>query len=348
MTKRDYLIIFCLLLPFFITLPWAITTHGKLQEQRELTELVRDTLHIVRLRHSRLLEATEGGSSPNLHLEDNTVSSSAIAPEETPEAPISSAAAIEAEDIEPKEPMSLVETPTIENAAAPTTTSPPAEKPQLVSLAPALQQAQKGPATPSLKPESNTLEANATPARQRASDPPAEPKPTKVTAPLTLRLVPDAVRTAPVNTRLQEQLGLKSEAEIRTSNLKVQVLQEVRGDASSSPNNQRRLQVDFALSEVPEAYLGQKSSLYLVVTDRSGASLPGVKPVSASVPVNGANVELTAMTKRDITLKANQNLRLEQKIANGLAPGNYRVQVFSDMALLGVTELIVLSSLEDR
>ena len=49
MTRRDYFIIFCLLLPFFITLPWALSTNSKLGDQRELTELVRDTLHLNNL-----------------------------------------------------------------------------------------------------------------------------------------------------------------------------------------------------------------------------------------------------------------------------------------------------------
>lgn len=332
MTKRDYLIIFCLLLPFFITLPWAITTHSKLQEQRELTELVRDTLHIVRLRHNRLLEATEAGPKPQPQQEDNTAAPLPAAPEEEVESLTTSVPAVETV----RETAALANTTealALKNAPPPVVTETTPKEVESTVPAPAV--------SPPVESKKETLQATASPVKQRASDPPPAPNPPTPAKSAPLRLVPDAVSTAPVNARLQQQLGLSSEAALRTGELNVRVLQEVRGDAPSSPDNDRRLRVDFALSKVPEAYQGQKSSLYLVVTDRSGDPLPGIRPISATVPVNGTKIQLTAMTKKDITLKASQSLRLEQKITKQLPSGNYRVQVFSDMALLGVTELIV-------
>ncbi|MEM9259025.1 MAG: hypothetical protein AAGA62_05225, partial [Bacteroidota bacterium] len=260
MTKRDYLIIFCLLLPFFITLPWAIVTHGKLQEQRELTELVRDTLHIVRLRHNRLLEATDASTSPKGSPQETEATSSELPLQEDPDLP---ALTIE-EEVEI--PALTDESGLVEKRLADISSLTARQKDVAENSSSSSSQSlpvKDEPALASL-PEQKTLQATANPAKQRASAPAPEKPAPKVPKPL--RLVPDDVRTAPVNARLQQQLGLSSEAELRTSDLKVQLLQEVRGDAPSSPTNDRRLLVDFALSKVPEAYQGQKSSLYLVVT----------------------------------------------------------------------------------
>ncbi|MFK8164298.1 MAG: hypothetical protein AB8H12_17770 [Lewinella sp.] len=71
MTRRDYFIIFCLLLPFFITLPWLIVSRQALGQQKELVELTRDTLHINNLRCARLKLSTEPYIERNKALEEN-------------------------------------------------------------------------------------------------------------------------------------------------------------------------------------------------------------------------------------------------------------------------------------
>lgn len=84
MDRRDWIITFCLLLPFFITLPWGIVTHGKLQDQRELTELTRDTLYLTELRFARMKAEISGSATHPAHPERTTAPQPPAAIRKTP------------------------------------------------------------------------------------------------------------------------------------------------------------------------------------------------------------------------------------------------------------------------
>lgn len=64
MTRKDYTIIFFLLLPFFITLPWLIATKQEVSAQRELIDSIRDSLHLSEQQYAVLLATRASVPAP--------------------------------------------------------------------------------------------------------------------------------------------------------------------------------------------------------------------------------------------------------------------------------------------
>ena len=89
MDRRDWTIIFCLLLPFFITLPLYLTTRYELGQQSELLLRTQDSLHSVRFRFERRLAADRGEVPASVPAEPVTLTTAdrtpPPAPETTPE-----------------------------------------------------------------------------------------------------------------------------------------------------------------------------------------------------------------------------------------------------------------------
>jgi len=350
MTKRDYLIIFCLLLPFFITLPWALYTRSKLKKQRAKTEIVRDSLSYANWYYANRIEVAEekirsNQAILNTNRQDtpNWLGQSeepTTTPTPVPLPPASAAATttVGMEELSQQQigeskppPNSVPSSAARQSNAGSQNLSFPA--PPIVSgprpdAEPIAQASLPDPSTqlpPPIKKEK--------PATSAAVVAPTTPPPPKFIA--------DKVRTAPVDARLREMSGLKDESTLRTGKLNVRLVQEVPEKTGPSPKNSRRFSVDFPLNNVPSAYQGQQS-LYLVLTDHRGDPIAGTSPVSARVPLNGINIELTAIAKKDVRLGPDQHLRIDQKIQEGLPAGKYRVQVFSEMAVIGMADLTVL------
>ncbi|MEO0733478.1 MAG: hypothetical protein AAFZ52_11625, partial [Bacteroidota bacterium] len=85
-----------------------------------------------------------------------------------------------------------------------------------------------------------------------------------------------------------------------------------------------------------------QQTLYLVVTDQSGVPVSGSNPIAARLPMKDVEVEMTALAKKDVRLRSDQEIHLEQLIPSRLPSGDYRVQVFSDLALLAMMDLRLL------
>lgn len=323
MTRRDYFIIFCLLLPFFITLPWALNTNGKLGDQRELTELVRDTLHLKNLELERLQVKFDALKKANQKLVDTNDELEAglkargvkVITRYLP-APAEAFTDTQLERQRKIEQLTDVNENlygTIEQLRksngrdlAPPTPPEPAAAPE-------------NPTTPGAVAVRNNVEPTAEDA---------------------VTLVPDDVRTVNVNQRMKEQLNSLTLKDLRAGTFTVNMLQEMRGDSVKIGSAARKMKVSFDVNNVPANYQGERS-LYLVITNRRGEPITGENPVKAKVPFSGMEVELMAMAARKMSFGETQQITMEQELKRKLPAGQYRAQVFSDLALLGMTDFVV-------
>ena len=112
MDRRDYIIIFCLLLPFFITLPLYLTTRSQLVEQREITERVRDSLFVLQYRQDRM---AKGNAAP-APIASFTSNEESASPEEVPVETVSA--------VVPEQPASAPTSPVTTAASTPLTPEP--------------------------------------------------------------------------------------------------------------------------------------------------------------------------------------------------------------------------------
>lgn len=324
MTRRDYFIIFCLLLPFFITLPWALSTNSKLGDQQELTELVRDTLHLKNLEFERLqvkfdaLKKANGTLvETNDELEAGLKARGVKVITRYLPAPAEAFTATQLERQRKIEQLTDVN----ENLYG---TIEQLRKSNGRDLAP--------PPSPEpvAAPDTPALAATEAVVVNGSNEPVAE----------MVTLVPDDVRTINVNQRMKEQLNNLALKDLRAGAFAVRMLQEMSGDSVKIGSDARKMQVSFDVNNVPANYQGERS-LYLVVTNRRGEPVTGENPVKAQVPFSGTKVELMAMAARKMSLGETQHVTMEQELKRKLPAGQYRAQVFSDLALLGITDFVV-------
>jgi len=322
MTKRDYFIIFCLLLPFFITLPWALSTNGKLADQREMTELVRDTLHLNNLEHDRLQvkfnalkQANRELVETNDELETGLKARGIKVITRYLPAPAEAFTATQLERQRKIEQLTDVN----ENLYG---TIEQLRKSNGRDLAP------PPPPVPAAAPETAAVPGAVVVSNN--SEPAAE----------VVTMVPDDVRTVNVNQRMKEQVNNLALKDLRAGSFTVNMLQEMRGDTVKIGSPARKMQISFDVNNVPANYQGERS-IYLVVTNRRGEPVTGENPVKAKVPFSGMEVELMAMAARKMSLTDAQHIVMEQELKRKLPAGQYRAQVFSDLALLGMTDFVI-------
>ena len=154
------------------------------------------------------------------------------------------------------------------------------------------------------------------------------------------RLVSENLQLTDLNQRMQERMDRMSVAGLRATGFQVALLKDEAGKLTSKASKVRGLQVSFDMENVPESHQGRRS-LYLVVTNKAGNPVLGANPVKAKVPVNRNTVELLALTGRDVELTGRQRVALKQDLQQKLDPGNYRIQVFSDLGLVGTAGFTV-------
>ncbi|MEL7160529.1 MAG: hypothetical protein AAFN92_07210 [Bacteroidota bacterium] len=312
MTKRDYLIIFLLLLPFFLTFPWALVTRHQLRKQIAKTEMVEDSLSYLKWYYRSRLETVESIRRQNEELERNR--------------------RLMAENQEGTAEES-VETIPVEN-----TTVAFRDTTRFANWKKQEQEKRETIA----QEEVVRLEEPVEPIPPVTTQPEMPtPKPAPSQPVRAVRLVPDPINLEPVDERMWARLRSKESEVPRSEWMEVRMIQEIPAGEPAGSANIRRLEVDMALNQVPRNFWGQQT-LYLVVTDRSGIPVSGNAPVSARLPLNDVEIEMTAMVKKDVSLQGNQEIRLEQVISERLPSGEYRVQIFSDAALLAMMDLTLL------
>lgn len=99
-----------------------------------------------------------------------------------------------------------------------------------------------------------------------------------------------------------------------------------------------RVTVSFDLTNVPQEYLGVRP-IYFVLTDQSGTPVTSENPVRAKAIVNGAEMDLIALEGRDVNIERTQRLKFVHDLSVKLDPGFYRAQIFTDLGLLGATNV---------
>jgi hypothetical protein len=59
----------------------------------------------------------------------------------------------------------------------------------------------------------------------------------------------------------------------------------------------------------------------------------------AKAIVNGAKMDVIAMEGRDVNVEKNQRISFNHELSGKLAAGFYRVQILTDLGLLGATNI---------
>lgn len=100
----------------------------------------------------------------------------------------------------------------------------------------------------------------------------------------------------------------------------------------------KRMAVSFDLTAVPSKYLGVRP-IYLVMTDESGTPVISENPVRAKAMVNGSEMNVIALEGRDVNVEKNQRISFTHEMSAKLQKGFYRVQILTDLGLLGATNV---------
>lgn len=97
----------------------------------------------------------------------------------------------------------------------------------------------------------------------------------------------------------------------------------------------RELKVFFELNNVPVNYQGNQS-LYMVITNDRGISIPSNNPIDATVKTEKGTMDITAQMTQLQNVIDNQRIELSYKLEDRLKKGTYLVSVYSEKGLLGV------------
>ncbi len=100
----------------------------------------------------------------------------------------------------------------------------------------------------------------------------------------------------------------------------------------------KKIDISFDLTDVPEEYLGVRP-IYLMMTDQSGTPVVSENPVNAKVTINGAETNIIALEGRDVNVERNQRISFSHELDDKLADGFYRVQIVTDLGILGSANL---------
>jgi S-adenosylmethionine synthetase len=94
--------------------------------------------------------------------------------------------------------------------------------------------------------------------------------------------------------------------------------------------------VSFDLVNVPDEFQGVRP-VYLVITDDKGTPIRIANPINAQVQINGAAMDIQAVSTREENIAENQRLSFNHDLEEKLRSGYYRVAVYTDVGLLGAS-----------
>jgi len=75
------------------------------------------------------------------------------------------------------------------------------------------------------------------------------------------------------------------------------------------------------------------------MTDESGTPVISDNPVRAKAMVNGAEMDVIALEGRDVNVEKNQRISFTHELDVKLQKGFYRVQILTDLGLLGAQNI---------
>ena len=80
-------------------------------------------------------------------------------------------------------------------------------------------------------------------------------------------------------------------------------------------------------------------TLYLTITDDKGTPVAAANPIQAKTIVNDQKMDIIAVKAQDVDIIENQRLSFTYDLEDKLAPGYYRVAIYTDIGLLGVSSM---------
>ncbi len=138
-----------------------------------------------------------------------------------------------------------------------------------------------------------------------------------------------------INKRMESEISAITLGAFKATAMQVDMFRGNKGNkVTSDASRVKRLSVSFDLTDVPDKYLGVRP-IYLVMTDQSGTPIISENPVRAKAIVNGAEMNVIALEGRDVNVEKNQRISFTHELDNKLASGFYRVQILTDLGLLG-------------
>ncbi len=141
------------------------------------------------------------------------------------------------------------------------------------------------------------------------------------------------------NLSLQSNLSQLKAASVRASGFLVD-LQTRSSKTTSKSGRVRNLSIGFDMIDVPQEHQGPHT-LYLVVTDATGKPIASDNPVRKRIEANGRVAEIIAQQSKEVVLEASQRLNFNYPISEKLKKGTYQVSIYSDLGLLGSSNVKV-------
>lgn len=142
-----------------------------------------------------------------------------------------------------------------------------------------------------------------------------------------------------INKRMESEISAITLGAFKATAMQVDLFRGNKGNkVTSDASRVKRLSVSFDLTDVPEKYLGVRP-IYLVVTDESGTPVMSENPVRAKAIVNGAEMNVIALEGRDVNVEKNQRISFTHELDTKLEKGFYRVQILTDLGLLGAQNI---------
>ena len=139
--------------------------------------------------------------------------------------------------------------------------------------------------------------------------------------------------------RMEEQINEVTLGAFKASAMQVDLYRGNKGAKTTTDASRvKRMAVSFDLVDVPDKYLGVRP-IYLVMTDESGTPVRSENPVMAKAVVNGAPMDVIALEGRDVNIEKNQRISFTHELSSKLQQGFYRVQILTDLGLLGATNM---------
>ncbi|MDB4728134.1 hypothetical protein OAF63_05015 [Saprospiraceae bacterium] len=140
---------------------------------------------------------------------------------------------------------------------------------------------------------------------------------------------------AQLNRTIQDELKKLTHATFKASGFRVEV-EKRKPKATSKSKRARKILVSFDLVNVPEEFQGLRP-VYMVITDDKGTPIRIANPINAQVQVNGAPMDIQAVSTREESIAQNQRLSFNHNLEGKLRSGYYRVAVYTDVGLLGAS-----------
>jgi SMC interacting uncharacterized protein involved in chromosome segregation len=140
---------------------------------------------------------------------------------------------------------------------------------------------------------------------------------------------------ARLNKTIQDELKRLTHATFKASGFRVEV-EKRKPKATSKSKRARRIMVSFDLVNVPDEFQGVRP-VYLVITDDKGTPIRIANPINAQVQINGAAMDIQAVSTREENIAENQRLSFNHDLEEKLRSGYYRVAVYTDVGLLGAS-----------